>query len=79
MFRDVRVGFKLGVIIANLVADGAPTDFFLVMHFPYLTGLVSVAALAASALGASVPMGEIQKRQASEKYVFAHFIVSDRL
>lgn len=48
------------------------------MRLPRFSRLLAVAALASSALAASVPAREfeLEDRASGTKYVFAHFIVS---
>ena len=50
------------------------------MYFPRLTGILSLVALAATALGAapSTREFELEDRATGTKYVFAHFIVGLR-
>lgn len=47
------------------------------MRLPSFSGLLTIAALASSVLGASVPAREfeLEDRATGTKYVFAHFIV----
>lgn len=50
------------------------------MYLPRLTGIVSLVAFAAAALGATTSAREfeLEDRATGTKYVFAHFIVSLR-